>query len=126
MSAPIRKDNLDISVFTINGTDYICDMKDCSIEYQVQTEESRGVCSGNSYPWAVSDSWQLSGEIFVNSSASVFSTSFNNSMVTIVFNTGAGTYTGSAQVTSVSHVVGAAKIQTQHITMQGFGPLVLS
>jgi len=105
MSAPVRKTNLDVSVFSIAGTDYLCDLKNCTLEYQVQTEESRGVCTPSSYPWAVGDSWTLQGEIFVNTTASVLSTAFSNSLVTIVFTTGANSYSGQAQVTSVGHAV---------------------
>lgn len=124
MAFTSRKSGLDVSVFTLGGSDYLCDLDNASLSVEVEHEDARGVCDEWSFAWATSKSWSLDAELFVASAAALVTDMISgDSIVTVSFNTGANTYTGTGLLTSASHSAGKSGLQKVSVKIQGQGTL---
>lgn len=123
----VRKTGQDISVFTIDGVSFLCELKNATLTINIQTEEAKGACDVWSKPWAVSGSWDAHAELDVASAASLMGAGTNlNTLVSVVWNSGANNYSGEANITNVSHQAGHASLQKMNVTLMGFGDLTIS
>lgn len=124
MAFTTRKTGLNISVFSLGGTDYLCDLDNATLSVEVESEDARGVCDEWSFAWATSKSWSIDAELFVTAAASLVTDMISgDSIVTVSFNSGANTYTGTGLLTSGSHSAGKSGLQKLSVKIQGQGAL---
>lgn len=119
-----RKSGLSATVFTLGGAEYLCDLDNATLSIEVENEDARGVCDEWSYAWATSKAWSVDAELFVGTNAALITDMISgDSIVTVVLNTGANTYTGTGLLTSGSHSVGKSGLQKLSIKISGQGEL---
>ena len=122
-----RKTGLNVSVFTIGGIDYLCDLDNATISVDVTDEDARGVCDAWSYAWATSKAWKIEAEIFVPATAALINDMVSgDSLVTVAFNTGANSYTGNGLLKTGSHSAGKSGLQKMNVTISGQGALAVA
>lgn len=127
MAVSARKTGINVSVFSLGGDSYLCDLEDATLTITSQTEDARGVCDEDSYAWAISRGWELQASIFVASTASLMAdVAEGDGQVTVSFNTGANTYTGTGLITNASHSVSKGGLQKMSVTISGQGGLEVS
>lgn len=124
MAFTTRKSGLDVSVFSLGGTDYYCDLDNATLTIEVEHEDARGVCDDWSFAWATSKSWSLDAELFVAATAPLMADA--DSLVTISFNSGANTYSGTGLITSASHSAGKSGLQKVSVKIAGQGALTVA
>lgn len=124
MSFVTRKSGLDVSVFSLGGTAYYCDLDNATLSVEVESEDARGVCDEWSYSWATSKAWSLDAELFVAAAATLISDLVSgDALVTVSINSGANTYTGNALIKSGSHTFGKSGLQKMSVKLEGQGAL---
>jgi hypothetical protein len=122
-----RKSGLNVSVFSVGGTEYLCDLDNASLSVEVEQEDARGVCDEWAFAWATSKSWSIDAELFVSTVAALMTDIIGgDALVTVSFNSGANTYTGTGLLTSGSHSAGKSGLQKLSIKIQGQGALAVA
>jgi len=122
-----RKTGLDVSVFTLGGTAYLADLENATVSVNVESEDARGIADAWSYAWATSKSWSIEAETFIASSAAILADAASgDSLVTVSFTTGAGSYTGNALIKTASHSSNRGALQRQKFTLEGQGALTVA
>lgn len=122
-----RKTGLDVSVFTLGGTAYLADLENATLSVNVDSEDAKGIADDFAYPWATARSWSIEADTFVASAAAILSdAATGDSVVTVAFTTGAGTYSGNALIKSASHSTSRGALQRQKFTLEGQGELTVA
>ncbi len=118
MPVPTRKIGGDVSVFTLGGSAFVGDMINATHEIEIKTAEGKGVADTDDYPVPVGRRLTITGELMVAGSVNLMGTA-NSSLPTITFSstTGAGTYSGTAVITNISHKVEREGLQTFNVTL---------
>lgn len=127
MSFVTRKSGLDVAVFSLGGTEYLCDLDNATINVEIDEEDARGVCDDWKFAWATAKGWSLDGELFVASVAPLMADIISgDALVTVSFNTGGNTYTGNALIKSAGHSAGKTGLQKVSAKLSGQGALTVS
>lgn len=116
-----RLTGLNVSVFNISGN-YIDDLEDCTVSFEVKDEDAKALKDQFDYPWATGRSWQIEATVFVSTAAALCTLAATGSaQVSISYTTGGNAYSGSGLLTSASHSVAKNALQRQKITIKGQG-----
>lgn len=121
---PVRRIAAQASVFTIGGSAFIGDLINGVAEITVATQEGKGIGETDNFPIAVGRSFRLNGELQASGSIVLMGTANSSTpLVSFTANTGAGTYSGTAVITSISHRFERESIQSYSITLDAQGPV---
>jgi hypothetical protein len=126
MAVSARKRGGSATVFTLDGTNILCEFETAEMSVEITTEDARGACDDWEYAWSISKSWQLTGSLFVADAAFLLAAAAGDNQITVVFNTGANAYTGTGILTSGSHSVNRSSLQKQSFTIKGQGSLTVA
>lgn len=122
-----RRTGLDVSVFTLGGTAYLCALDNATLTVNVDSEDAKGVCDEWNYPWALARNWTIEADIFVEAAAAlVTDATSGDAVVTVAFTSGANTYSGTALIKTASHSVSRSSLQRQKVTLEGQGELTVA
>ena len=115
-----------IDVFSIGGTSYVGLLSNLTVHKEFDTQEAVALKDVDHYPVGIRQSWEISGDMFVDTSAAVMITLIAGLQVAIILETGPSTsadrYTGNALLTAVDHDLPDGP-QTQRFTLTGQGAL---
>lgn len=119
MATPTRKIGGDVSVFTLGGSAFLGDMINATHEVEIKTVEGKGIADTDDYPVAVGRSLTITGELMISGTVNLMGTA-NSSTPWVAFTstTGAGSYTGTAQIMNISHKVERENEQTFNVTLK--------
>lgn len=121
---PVRRIAAQASVFTIGGSAFIGDLINGVAEITVATQEGKGIAETDNFPIPVGRSFRLNGELQASGSIVLMGTAnSSNPLVSFTANTGAGMYSGTAIITSISHRFERESIQSYSITLDAQGPV---
>ncbi|GEM_PF-6679412 len=121
-----RLTNLNVSVFTLGGAQYIDDLEDASISFEIENDEARAIKDQWSYVYATGRSFTVESSVFVSPSAALVALAASGSaQVTFSYVTGGATYAGTGLITSANHSTGRG-LQKQKITIKGQGAPTVS
>lgn len=124
---PTRKIGTNATVFTLGGSAFIGDLVNGVAEITVATQEGKGIADTDNYPVPVGRSMRITGELEVSGSVVLMGTA-NSSTPTVTFaaTTGAGTYSGTAVISSISHRFEREGIQTFSVTLDSQGAVTVT
>lgn len=118
---PNRKTGLDVSVFNTMTQAYIGDLTDIEVNVNNLVEEGKGIADRDAWPVLVGRETTLRATLQVLSSAGtatmVGSAVSNDPSGTVTLTTGAGTWSGTAVITDMSHKMTRNGITTVDVTM---------
>lgn len=119
--ATTRLTGLQVSVFNLSSN-YIDDLEDCTISFEVQNEEAKALKDQYDYPWATGRSYTIEATVFVSTAAALCTLAATGSaIVSISYSTGGNAYSGSGLITSASHSASKGALQRQKISIKGQG-----
>lgn len=118
---PAAQIGTDVTVFTLAGNALVGVLHDAEITIQVKEVEAKGVADTDDWPQHVGRSTTIRGnmEIADGGSAVLMGTAnSSNPAVSYSITTGAGTYSGTALITSIGHRFERDNIQMHPVEMK--------
>ena len=125
----VRKVGADVTLFTLDATDYIGVIEGATINIEIATENVGAVRDGWNYDVPVGASWSLDADAFINDfPLLMLKAATDDRMITVVVTSAAGgqKYDGEAVIKSVGHTLNRQGAQKVKIQLVGHGPLVPS
>lgn len=123
---PTRLKGQNVSVFTLGGTALVGDVVNANIEIAVATQEGKGVADNDNFPIAVGRALKITGELQCSGSVVLMGSAYGGTAVSFSVTTGAGTYSGTAVVTSISHRIEREGIQSYNVTLDSQGAVTVT
>lgn len=126
MGQSTRLYGANIDVFSIGGTDYVGRMQNVTINFEFDVQEAVALQDVWRYPRGIRMSWNVEGEMNVDTSSGVMTAAIAGLQVAVVLETGPSTtadrYSGAALLTRASHSLPDGP-QVTTFTLQGQGAL---
>lgn len=115
-----------ITAFTLDGTSIVAKFDTADLTIEVSTEEAADVNAVWSSPSIVGKSWSLSGSGSIDTTAFFTGKADTDPTLTVVFTTGAKSYSGTGILTSAAHGVRRFGNQTESWQIVGVGALTVA
>ena len=115
-----------LTVFTLDGTSVVGQFSQATLTVDVENEDGAAINDVWSSAVAAGKSWQLSCQGKLDTTAFAVGKAVSDPVVTVVFTTGAGDYSGTALVSQATHGVTRRTLQDQSITLLGQGQLTVA
>jgi hypothetical protein len=115
---------INVSVFKINGTEYVTSLVNGSIEITTETIQNKAAQDIWAYPVASVKSWSMNGQIVGdtgNDAKAVMALAAAGTPVSFTATTGSAIHTGNGIITKCTHNIQDG--QTYDVTIEGAGPL---
>lgn len=128
MAVSARRNGLSVTVFTLGGDSYICELENATVSIEVESEDVAGVCDVWGYEWPLTKSWSLECTCWVAGSGATMlkDAADGDAQVAVSFTTGGNAYTGVALITSASHEISRKGHQKWSVTLKGQGALTVT
>src|ERR1051325_10091543 len=101
-----RISGLQVTVFTLGSTTLVGDLDDCTLTVENNEEDGAAVKDLWENHIPLKGKWQIEAEIFVATVAGLVTVAASATpTVTVSFNTGGNTYSGTAMIKTAAHHV---------------------